>query len=83
LFFLWPASAIPCHRKETAPPPKVTLGFCYGNLLSNVQDILSGEGRKQVYTFGVSSLATIDEQLLCEVLYEAILVDDQFFKKNK
>jgi hypothetical protein len=84
LFFLWPASAVPCpdHRIQAPPPPKVTLGFCYGNLLSNVQGFLSPEGRKQVYTLGVSSLTQIDEQLLCEIFYEAILVDDQFFKTN-
>src|SRR5687768_7552647 len=49
LFFLWPASSVPCsdHRKQAPPPPKVTVGFCYGNLLSNVQGLLSAEGRKQ------------------------------------
>lgn len=85
LFFLWPASAIPCReqRKKTLPAPKVTLGFCSGNLLSNVQRLLSGGGRKQVYTLGIASLSDIDERLLCEVFYEAILVDDQFIKRNK
>lgn len=86
LFFLWPASAVPCPQMldKKPAPPKVTLGFCYGNLLSNAQGLLISEGRKQVYTIKISSLSNIDEKLLSEVLNEAVLIDDQFFrKKNK
>ena len=37
LFFLWPASAIPRHYEKQDGAPRVTFGFCYGNLLSNAQ----------------------------------------------
>ena len=84
LFFLWPASAAPCTSKNSPPPPKVTLGFCYGNLLSNAQGILMSEGRKQVSTVNISSLADVNERLLSEIFFEAILVDEQrYIKKNK
>jgi hypothetical protein len=84
LFFLWPASAAPCElqAKKSPPPPKVTLGFCYGNLLSNEQGLLIKEGRKQVYTIAINSLSDIDERVLAEILNEAILVDQQFFRKK-
>ncbi|MEX1241296.1 MAG: DUF1801 domain-containing protein [Cyclobacteriaceae bacterium] len=82
LFFLWPASAVPCGYKHNTPPPKVTLGFCYGNLLSNAQRLLMSEGRKQVYTINISSLANVNERLLSEILFEAILVDEQLYKKK-
>lgn len=85
LFFLWPASAAPCEleAKKNPPYPKVTLGFCYGNLLSNEQKLLIKEGRKQVYTIKINSLSGIDERVLAEILNEAILVDQQFIRKNK
>jgi hypothetical protein len=85
VFFLWPASAIPCQYRSQhkPPPPNVTIGFCYGNLLSNAQGLLKSEGRKQVYTIDVPSLATLNEAPLREVINEAILIDDQFFRKKK
>jgi len=82
LFFLWPASAVPCAQKYNPPPPKVTLGFCYGNLLSNAQGLLISERRKQVYTINIESLASVNERLLSEILFEAILVDEQLHRKK-
>lgn len=85
LFFLWPASVVSCElgpRKNPASP-KVTLGFCYGNLLSNEQRLLTSEGRKQVYTIKINSLSDVDERVLAEILNEAVLIDQQFFRKNK
>ena len=83
LFFLWPASALPCVYEKKKQPPKVTLGFCYGNLLSDAQGLLEKEGRSQVRTIGVSSPAGIDGRLITEILNEAILVDEQFSRKKK
>lgn len=83
LFFLWPASAVPCGEKYNPPPPKVTLGFCYGNLLSNEQGLLMSEGRKQVYTINISSLADVNERSLSEIFLEAVLVDEQLHNKKK
>lgn len=83
LFFLWPASAIPCLHQKDPAPPKVTLGFAYGNLLSNDQGLLISERRKQVFTIPFFSQTAIDERLLTEVINEAILVDEQFFGRKK
>lgn len=80
LFFLWPASA---QSKMYKAHAKVTLGFCYGNLLSNEQGILIQAGRKQVFTVGFSSLADIEDVVLSEILREAVLVDALFFQKSK
>lgn len=56
------------------------LGFCYGNLLSNDQQLLKSDGRKQVYVVKFSSASEIDERLIRQILAEAILVDDEFGK---
>ena len=83
LFFLWPASAISnCAEKKTTPP-KVTLGFCHVDLISNAQGLLNKEGRTHVCTIKFSSLADIDDRLISECLNEAILVDEQFRKNKK
>jgi hypothetical protein len=80
LFFLWPASALPNSQGARC---KVTLGFCYGNLLSNDQGILRRNGRKQVVTVGFSSLRDINDSQISEIIREAVMVDAQFFKKVK
>ncbi|MGC1243469.1 MAG: DUF1801 domain-containing protein [Chryseosolibacter sp.] len=82
LFFLWPASSIP-RLQDMEEKPKVTLGFCYGNLLSNEQGLLVKEGRKQVYTIPIASLASVNEKLLSEIINEAILIDEQFFGRKQ
>lgn len=81
--FLWPSSCIP--GSESRPVPvhgEVTLGLCYGNLLSNAQGLLLKEGRKQVYVIKFSATDQIDEQALREIIQEAVLVDEEFKKKN-
>lgn len=83
LFFLWPASAIPSGHKAKTDSPQVTLGFCYGNLLSDDQGLLVKDGRKQVYTIPFTSPRSIDERKLSEMLNEAVFVDEQFFGKKK
>ena len=83
LFYLWPASAIPRKQQtENDPSPKVMLGFCYGNLLSNDQGLLINEGRKQVFTIPVFTLTTAKERLISEVINEAVYVDEQFFGRK-
>ena len=79
LFFLWPASALPNAQESES---KVTLGFCYGNLLSNEQGLLKREGRKQVLTVAFSSLRDINDRQISEVLREAVMVDAQFFQNS-
>ena len=76
--FIWPASAPLGPTKA-----KVSLGFCYGNLLSNTQGLLISEGRKQVYIVRFSSLNEINEKLLLEIIQEALIVDDLYLQKKK
>ena len=76
--FIWPASA------PSGPiNAKVSFGFCYANLLSNVQGILLKEGRKQVYIARFSSIDEIDVKLLLEIIQEALIVDDLHLQRKK
>jgi uncharacterized protein YdhG (YjbR/CyaY superfamily) len=82
--FLWPASLIPAGYKPAEPVrTKVTLGLCYGNLLSNDQSLLQKGDRKQVYTIDFTFPAEINDQAIREIILEAVMVDDQFKKSNK
>ena len=76
--FIWPASA-PFGPKNS----KASLGFCYGNLLSNSQGLLLGEARKQVFTVSFSSIKQIDEPVILEIIKEALIVDDLWLPKNE
>jgi hypothetical protein len=82
--FLWPASLLPggCPPKEPVRT-KVTLGLCYGNLLSNDRGLLEKGNRKQVYTLDFTSAAEINDQVIREIILEAVMVDDQFKKTKK
>ena len=82
LFFLWPASVIPGPPGKRLNAPKVTFGFCYGNLLSNAQTLLVDENRRQVFTIPIYHALEIPDQWLREIINEAILVDDAFNKKK-
>jgi hypothetical protein len=82
--FIWPVSLIPAGYAPKEPlKTKVTLGLCYGNLLSNEQGLLEKGNRKQVYTIGFTSIADINDQAIHEIILEAALVDDQFKKTKK
>ncbi len=80
--FVWPASCIPCGMQKS-DKLMVTLGFCYGNLLSNEQGLLVADNRKQVYVVPIHSMNEIDERSIIELVQEAILVDDEFGKQKK
>lgn len=82
LFFLWPASALPYSTAKKMIAPKVTMGFCYGHLLSNDQGLLRKGNRKQVFTISVNTLADINEPLLREIVNEALIADTAFFSKK-
>lgn len=83
--FIWPASHFPCSEdKRKEYPEKVQLGFCYGNLLSNEQGVLLAEGRKQVYLLKFTSPSEINDQIIREIVMEAVMIDDNFrLQKNK
>jgi len=76
--FVWPSSA-PYGPKDAV----VSLGFCYGHMLSNVQQVLLSEGRTQVYIIKYSSVTEINEAIVREILQEALLVDDLEFSRTK
>lgn len=80
--FLWPVSCLPCGITKYENL-KVTLGFCYGNMLSNNQGLLIAENRKQARVIPYHSIKEIDERLVTEIVHEAILVDDEFGKRKK
>jgi hypothetical protein len=83
--FIWPPSAYwgPKPTHDRLKNKGVSLGFCYGNLMSNDQGVLLAEGRKQVYVLYIKSLKEIDEQLIKSLLFEASLLDDSFRKGRK
>lgn len=83
--FIWPSSIYwGLKRKaETKRTKLVTLGFCQGHLMSNENDVLQSEGRKQVYCMYVNSLAEIDEEQIRAWLFEAEMIDQGFDRKKK
>jgi Domain of unknown function (DU1801) len=68
--FIWPASA-PYGTKDG----KVSLGFCYGCLMSDGQGLLKMEGRTQVSIARFAHVAEINERTITELVLEALLVD--------
>ena len=80
--FLWPTSLVPCGFTKPVEE-KVTLGLCYGNLLSNEQGLLIADNRKQVYIIKFSDPSQINDQAIREIIQEAVLVDEEFGKNKK
>lgn len=60
----------------------VTLGFCYGNLMSNEDGALKADGRKQVYCIYFKSLNEIKDEQIRALLFEAELIDESFKKRK-
>jgi Domain of unknown function (DU1801) len=85
--FIWPVSApdAPKAKNQKQDGTLVSLGFCYGNLLSNEQGLLLAEGRKQVYIIRLRSLSELTsiEKQIAEILNEALLVDEIEKKRKK
>jgi len=83
--FIWSSSFYwsPNKKASSGIPGTVTLGFCYGNLMSNDDGALHAEGRKQVYCMYFKSLNEINEDQVRALLFEAELVDERFKKKKK
>lgn len=78
--FIWPVSApnSPTAKNQRDGGTLVSLGFCYGNELSNEQGLLLAEGRKQVFIIRLKSLKelTLLERQIVEVINEAVLLDE-------
>jgi hypothetical protein len=83
--FIWPSSYYwgPKKKESSGKPSTVSLGFCYGNLMSNEDGVLKAEGRKQVYCMHFKSIDEIDDRQIRTLLYEAELLDESFGKKRK
>ena len=83
--FIWPSSFYwgPKKKETSGKPSMVTLGFCYGNKMSNEEGVLHADGRKQVYCMYFKSIEEIDDRQIQALLYEAELIDEGFAKKKK
>lgn len=83
--FIWPSSFYwePKKKETSGKPAMVTLGFCYGNLMSNEDGLLKADGRKQVYCLYFKSLEEINDDQVRAWLFEAELIDEGFKKKSK
>jgi hypothetical protein len=81
--FIWPSSYSwsPKSKDTAVKPGMVTLGFCYGNRMSNDEGLLKSEGRKQVYCMYFKSMEEIDDAQIRALLFEADLLDQRFKKK--
>lgn len=82
--FIWPSSFYwgPKKKKKSGKSPMVSLGFCYGNLMSNEDGVLHAGNRKQVYCMYFRSLSDINEEQIKALLFEAELLDESFKKKK-
>lgn len=84
--FIWPVSApnAPKAKNQNQDGTLVSLGFCYGNKLSNVQGLLLAEGRKQVYIIRLKSVKDFDrlEPQIREIVLEAVMLDEVAKKKK-
>lgn len=61
----------------------IELGFCQANLLSNEQGLLDFRDRTQVAGVSYFSVNDIREDVLLEILQEALLVDDELGKPKR
>ena len=75
--FIWPAS-VPWGGIKKG----VLLGFCKGDLLSDVSELDAGT-RKQVYTKTFFSTKEINRHLVDRLLYEAAWIDEENKKRKR
>jgi hypothetical protein len=76
--FLYPAS-LPYSGIETG----VSFGLTRGHLLSNEQGLLQMENRKEVGYVFLQRESDIQEDLLLEILHEAVLLDQEIAAQKK
>lgn len=80
--YIFPCSAL-YGQEDTKHEKNVTLGFCQGNLMSNENDVLKAEGRRQVRVMYFYTLRDIKEDLVRALLFEAGMIDDSFRVERK
>lgn len=74
---IWPASSAGGPRKG------VFIGFCRGNEMSNEQGIIEMGDRKRFGLIRYYDVKEINEDVLMELLQEAIMVDEEVFNNRK
>lgn len=76
--FMYPAS-FPYSGQASG----VALGFTRGHMLSNEQGLLDLGGRKEVAYVHLQSPGDIKEELLLEILHEAVLLDTDLHRNRR
>lgn len=72
--FLWPASVLWGSKKTYAG---VRFGFSYGTLLADRAGYLAQGDRKQVLWRDLQDLSRTDEQMLAQLLAQAVRLDEE------
>jgi hypothetical protein len=75
--FIWPGS-VPWGNIKSG----VEIGFCKGHLLTDSSYLHAGN-RKEVYIKTFQQVKDIDSQALRQLLYEAVLVDEETKKMKR
>ncbi|HYG19253.1 MAG TPA: DUF1801 domain-containing protein [Ohtaekwangia sp.] len=83
IVFIWPPSLYWGAKPLNVQSKGVTLGFCQGNRMSNDDDALLSEGRKQVYCMYFKHLKEVNDEQVRALLFEADMIDKQFARKKK
>ncbi|HEY0678390.1 MAG TPA: DUF1801 domain-containing protein [Chitinophagaceae bacterium] len=76
--FIWPGSVQWGGTKR----PGVDIGFCRGNLLADPGYLDIGN-RKQVYVKTFHDRKEIDHEILRQLLYEAVVIDEECARRKK
>ncbi len=74
--FIWPASV------KYGPKEGVLFGLCRGAWLSNEQGLVEMGNRKEVGMIPILKPSDINQVAITQIIQEAILLDDEFRKKN-
>jgi uncharacterized protein YdhG (YjbR/CyaY superfamily) len=74
---IWPSSV------WGGPPKGVFLGICRGNLISNENGVIEMGNRKEFGLIRFFDAKEIKEEVLLEIIHEAIMVDEEVAKRKK
>lgn len=72
-----------CYLSPYKKDKGVYIAFLRGFELSNEQGILEAGDRKMVKTITYTSIKDINEEVLLEIIHEALWLNEQHFKKKK
>lgn len=80
LCFIWPGSVLWGKKRVYEG---VRFGFIYGNQLSDEQNLLRLENRKQVAYIDFHTVNEIPFESMQQWLFESVLLDEEAFKAKK